>query len=165
MAATEHPETDHHGVAVEPDRVPVGLVVGMAAALTLMAVVAAVLMVVYFKVLDRRAEKTDAGVVAEAGLERREPALPPAPRLQVRAVRHWTDFQTAERERLGSYGWMDRSTGAVHIPIERAIDLIAERGVGPLPQAPVALPPSVQMPAAPPAAPPAATPRPQGGTR
>ncbi len=165
MAATEHPETGHHGVAVEPDRISLRVVIGMAAALTLMAVVAAALMILYFKILDRRAAKRDAGVVAEAGLERREPALPPSPRLQVRAVRHWTDFQTAERERLGSYGWMDRSTGAVHIPIERAIELIAERGVGPLPQAPVALPPSVHMPAAPPAASPAATPRPQGGVK
>ena len=55
-------------------------------------------------------------------------------------MRHWTDFQTAERERLESYGWMDRSTGAVHIPIERAIDLVAERGVAPLPPAPLVLP-------------------------
>ena len=167
MAATEHPETRHGGVAVEPDRVPLRLVIGMAAVLTGTAVVAAVLMVVLFKVLDRRAEKRDESVVAEAGLERREPALPPLPRLQVRGVRHWKDFQTAERERLDSYGWMDRSTGAVHIPIDRAIDLIAERGVGPLPQAPVALPPSVLMPGTPPAAPPApaTTPRPQGGMK
>jgi hypothetical protein len=167
MPATERPETGHHGVAVEPDRVPLRFVIGMAAALTLMAIVAAALMIVLFKILDRRAANRDAGIVAEAGLERREPAPPPVPRLQVRAVRHWKDFQTAERERLDSYGWMDRSTGAVHIPIERAIDLIAERGIGPLPQAPVALPPSVLMPGTPPAPPPpaAATPRPEGGKR
>jgi hypothetical protein len=35
---------------------------------------------------------------------------------------------------------MDRGTGAVHIPIERAMDLIAERGVGPLAPAPVVMP-------------------------
>ena len=140
MAATEHPETGHGGVRVEPDRVPVGLVVGMAALLVGMAVVAAFLMVVYFKVVDRRAEKRDDSVVAAAGLERREPEVPPAPRLQVSGVRHWTDFETAERERLQSYGWMDRATGAVHIPIERAIDLVAERGVAPLPPAPLVLP-------------------------
>ena len=163
MAATEHPETGRHDVAVEPDRVPIGLVVGMAAILLAMAVAAAGLMIVYFKFVDRRAERREDVAVAAAGLERREPALPPAPRLEVRAVRHWQDFQTAERERLESYGWMDRSTGAVHIPIERAMDLIAERGVGPLPQAPVALPPSVQMPAAPPAnAAPAVTPGARG---
>ena len=161
MAATEHPETGH--VSVEPDRVPLRLVIGMAAALAGMAVVAAILMVVYFRFLARGAAKRDASVVAEAGLERREPALPPAPRLEIRGLRRWTDFQTAERERLGSYGWMDRSTGAVHIPIERAIDLIAERGVGPLPQAPVVLPPSVQMPAAPPA--PALAPAPTPAAR
>ena len=161
MAATDHGPA-HHGVAVEPDRVPLGLVIGMAALLTGLAVVAALLMIVVFKVADRRAAKRDASVVASEGLERREPELPPAPRLQVRGVRHWQDFQTAERERLESYGWMDRSTGAVHIPIERAMDLIAERGVGPLPQAPVALPPSVQMPAPPAEARPATTPGARG---
>jgi hypothetical protein len=30
---------------------------------------------------------------------------------------------------LGSYGWVDRKAGVVRIPIERAMDLIAERGV------------------------------------
>jgi hypothetical protein len=35
---------------------------------------------------------------------------------------------------------MDRSTGAVRVPIDRAIDLVAERGLGPLPPAPMAMP-------------------------
>ncbi len=149
MAATEPGHGGSHGVRVEPDRIPVGLVVGMAAALVGMAALAAALMVVYFKVVDRRAELRDDSAVAAAGLERREPEVPPAPRLQVRGVRHWTDFQAAERERLESYGWMDRSTGAVHIPIDRAMDLVAERGVGPLPAAPVAIPSTAPMPGMP----------------
>jgi hypothetical protein len=143
-AAKPHPEG--HGVAAEPDRVPARLVIGFGIVLTATAVVAALLMAVLFWRLDRRAQKRDERVVAAAGLEQREPALPPLPRLQVFPVRHWKDFQTAERERLESYGWMDRSTGAVHIPIERAIDLIADRGVGPLPQAPMAMPAPVATP-------------------
>jgi hypothetical protein len=110
------------------------------------AVVAAVLMAVLFGRLEKTAQSRDQRIEAAAGLERQEPGLPPPPRLQIHPVRHRKDFQTAERERLESYGWMDRSTGAVHIPIDRAIELIAERGVGPLPAAPVA------MPAPPPAA-------------
>ena len=67
--------------------------------------------------------------------------------LLVYEPRHWKDFRAAEMERLSIYGWMDRSTGAVHVPIERAMDLIAVRGVGPLPQAPVALPAQAATPA------------------
>lgn len=134
------PHAEGHGVAVEPDHVPVRLVVAFGVVLTATAVVAAVLMAVLFKGYDRTAERRDERIDAAAGLELREPGLPPLPRLQVHPVRHWKDFQTAERERLDSYGWMDRSTGAVHVPIDRAMELIAERGVGPLPQAPMAVP-------------------------
>ena len=157
-----------HGVAAEPDVVPAKLVVGFAVLLTVTAVVAAALMAVLFWRLNTTAARRDERISEAAGLEQAEPGVPPLPRLQVHAVRHWTDFRTAERERLDTYGWMDRSTGAVHIPIERAIDLIAERGVGPLPQAPVAMPARAAVPAAPPIpAPrsPEAAPRGPGGTK
>ena len=52
----------------------------------------------------------------------------------------WREFRSAEERRLSTYGWMERSTGAVHIPIERAMDIIAARGVGPLPPAPAVVP-------------------------
>ena len=38
-------------------------------------------------------------------------------------------MQARDRERLNSYAWIDRETGTVRIPIERAMDLVAERGV------------------------------------
>jgi len=133
-------ESHGHGVAAEPDRISTRIVVGFGVVVLGMAVVAAVLMAALFRTLDRGAEKKDEKVIAAAGLERRESGPPPSPRLQIYPVKHWKDFQTAERERLTTYGWMDRATGVVHIPIDRAIALIAERGVGPLPQAPMAVP-------------------------
>jgi len=139
MAATEHGARSH-GVRAEPDVVSAKLVVGFAILLTIMAVAAGAIVAALFWHLDRVAQRRDAQIVVESGLQRQEAAVPPVPRLQVFPVRHWTDFQTAEKERLESYGWMDRSTGAVHIPIERAIDLVAERGVAPLPPAPLVLP-------------------------
>jgi hypothetical protein len=139
MDATEH-GAGSHGVQAEPDVVSARLVVGFAILLTIMAVAAGAIVAALFWHLDRVAQRHDAAIVIESGLQRQEAAIPPVPRLQVYPVRHWTDFQTAEKERLESYGWMDRSTGAVHLPIERAIDLVAERGVGPLPPAPLVLP-------------------------
>ncbi|HWZ86889.1 MAG TPA: hypothetical protein VN032_11850 [Thermoanaerobaculia bacterium] len=137
---TTEPEASSHGVAAEPDRVRGRLVVRSGAALALLMVVSAALMTVLFWSLDRKAQRRDEKIVAAAGLERQEGELLPQPRLQIHPVLHWTDFQAVERERLDSYGWMDRSSGAVHIPIDRAIELIAQRGVGPLPAAPMAVP-------------------------
>ena len=134
----------------EPDRVSSPVVVGFGLLMVGFTVVAMVLVGAVFHGLNSRAEKRDDTAVAAAGLERRPDHVPPLPRLQVYPGRFWKDFQTAELERLESYGWMDRSTGAVHVPIERAMDLIAVRGVGPLPAAPVAMPAPVLAP--PPAA-------------
>lgn len=35
----------------------------------------------------------------------------------------------AENKKLNSYGWVDRSNGIVHIPIDRAMDLLLQRGL------------------------------------
>jgi hypothetical protein len=34
-----------------------------------------------------------------------------------------------EEQQLHSYGWVDQSAGSVHIPIDQAMQLIAERGL------------------------------------
>jgi len=149
------PERAHassHGVAAEPDKVSSPVILGAAFALVAFVVVSLVVVTVLFRGLDRRAEKKDDAAIASAGLERRPDRVPPLPRLQVYPARHWKDFRAAEAERLATYGWMDRATGAVHVPIERAMDLIAVRGVGPLPAAPVAMPGEVPTPQATPAA-------------
>ena len=54
--------------------------------------------------------------------------LPPAPRLSVKPVVDLKKLQAEEKARLVSYGWIDQTSGTVHIPIERAMDLSIERG-------------------------------------
>jgi hypothetical protein len=54
---------------------------------------------------------------------------PPAPRLQQYPDREMTAFRAVEEGTLGSYGWIDKSTGRVHIPIDEAIRLTLERGL------------------------------------
>ena len=58
-----------------------------------------------------------------------KPAPPPEPRLQVFAPKDLQEFRSAEDATLKSYGWIDRSTGAVRIHIDRAMQLLAERGL------------------------------------
>lgn len=52
---------------------------------------------------------------------------PPAPRLQVVPVKDLEEKRRADEERLAGYGWVDREQGVVHIPIERAMDLVAAK--------------------------------------
>jgi hypothetical protein len=53
----------------------------------------------------------------------------PAPRLQPDPVADMNAFRASEEETLNSYGWVDESAGKVHIPIERAIDLLSAVGL------------------------------------
>jgi len=53
--------------------------------------------------------------------------LPPRPRLQITPRLDLAEKRKAEDATLNSYGWIDRTGGMVHIPIERAMDLVAER--------------------------------------
>jgi hypothetical protein len=59
--------------------------------------------------------------------------LPSGPRLQVKEARDLREKLDAEKSLLGTTAWVDRDNGVVRIPIERAMDLIAQRG---LPQRP-----------------------------
>lgn len=62
-----------------------------------------------------------------------EPRLQPDPNLDMRALR------AEEDTLLATYGWSDKATGAVRIPIDKAMDLLAARGLGAKP-APAATP-------------------------
>ena len=59
----------------------------------------------------------------------------PQPRLEEDERTELNDFRYGEEEQLTSYGWVDQSAGIVHIPITRAMELIAERGLPTTPQA------------------------------
>jgi hypothetical protein len=54
--------------------------------------------------------------------------LPPPPRLQIDPKADLDRLHAAENRQLESYGWVDRGQGVARIPIERAMQLLAERG-------------------------------------
>jgi hypothetical protein len=56
---------------------------------------------------------------------------PPSPRLQTQPFRDVWQLREGQLERLRSYGWVDQSTGVVHIPIDEAMRLMVERGAVP----------------------------------
>jgi hypothetical protein len=54
------------------------------------------------------------------------PEAPPEPRLQTSPEEDLRTLRREEDEQLGSYGWVDRQAGVIRVPIERAMDLVAQ---------------------------------------
>ncbi len=52
-----------------------------------------------------------------------------APMLETNERGQFRDFLMNQEGQLNSYGWVDQKTGVAHIPIERAMDLIVQRGL------------------------------------
>jgi hypothetical protein len=57
------------------------------------------------------------------------PSEPPPPRLQAAPALDLEALRTREDELLHGYGWVDPAEGIVRIPIERAMELVVERGL------------------------------------
>ena len=55
--------------------------------------------------------------------------LQPGPRLQVSPARELSEMRAMEDLQLHSYRWVDAEAGIASIPIERAMELIAKRGL------------------------------------
>jgi hypothetical protein len=53
----------------------------------------------------------------------------PEPRLETDERSEINDFRIAEEQKLNSYGWVDQNQGVVHMPITRAMELVAQRGL------------------------------------
>lgn len=66
------------------------------------------------------------------------PTAVPLPHLQERPRVDLQSFRQAEVETLEGWGWTDEAAGVAHIPIEQALDLVAESGLPSFPAAPEA---------------------------
>jgi hypothetical protein len=91
-------------------------------------IVAAVIVVFFYNYLERReaAEKTARYPMSLIGTER---PMPPPPRLQTYPFQDIKELRQTEAPLLDQYEWVDKNAGTVRIPIARAIELLAERGL------------------------------------
>ena len=62
----------------------------------------------------------------------------PQPRLESNETTEINAFRLQEEQTLNSYGWVDQQAGVVRIPINRAMELMAQRGLPTRSQAGVA---------------------------
>ena len=58
----------------------------------------------------------------------------PKPVLETSERTQFGDYLSKQEAILGSYDWVDQKNGVVRIPIERAMELLAQRGLPVLPQ-------------------------------
>jgi hypothetical protein len=114
---TGHEETDIHVWAVGK----------FAIALALVAVAALFLLFGLFRYLLSREGGPPAG---RSQVAASQPAKAfPQPQLQESEVPDLKAIRAAEDQVLHSYAWMDPEKGVVRIPIDRAMDLLVERGL------------------------------------
>jgi hypothetical protein len=94
--------------------------------LTLLIIVVAIAMKWTFDAFVARDRARDP---PPSPLEASLPELPPEPRLEVKPSLGIAELRRSEEAALGGYAWIDEKAGTVRIPIERAMELVLERGL------------------------------------
>ncbi len=134
-----NPETHH-----EKSDVSVRALVLFAVICVVAAVVIHFVLLLFFKGLVRAERRRNTGTMtemtrpADMSVPKNQPLLQPFPRKMPdgKVVQPYRDtpvtdlagMREAEQRALTSYGWVDRQNQVVHIPIDRAMQLLAERG-------------------------------------
>jgi hypothetical protein len=77
----------------------------------------------YFSERETALDTPLSPLAKQSPLEVSGPQLQPNPKVEINRLRRNEDLQ------LGSYGWVDQREGLIRIPIERAIELVSERGL------------------------------------
>jgi len=55
--------------------------------------------------------------------------LPPNPRLQAAPHQDLESYCAGQQEKVNSYAWVDRRLGVVRVPVDKAMDMVLERGL------------------------------------
>ncbi len=79
--------------------------------------------------LEKTPYPTDELNGTRRGAETRAQAVAGVPHLQIMPKEELSQFRTKEEAELNTYGWINRTAGVVRIPIDRAMDLLLERGL------------------------------------
>lgn len=117
----DHPDHDHERKDV--DVVSLFTIILTLFVLCVVIFLAVTIMMHYFK--SHEPSKTS----GQANLPATQAEEFPAPRLEVKSGASLADLRAAEDADLNSYGWIDRNSGTIRIPIDRAMQMILQRGL------------------------------------
>ena len=93
--------------------------------LTLLSVVSFVVVYVVFQLFAGYKSRTSEKLTPMA--QRQVGQLPPEPRLQVDALKEWVVFKAEQDSVVATYGWVDKGKGVVRLPLDRALEVMAEK--------------------------------------
>ena len=127
-------------------------ILGFLAGLAIVGLVMHIILAGMFSYLDAYTKRHEAAtnpLAPATSLDLRNPDPKvanefPLPRLETNELGQLNDQRLQEENILNSYGWVDQKAGVAHIPIERAMQLLAQRG---LPVAPENMAQKTQAPA------------------
>ncbi len=128
--------TEPHAGGHEPDEVAVKPLAGFLVSMVALLILAGVLMFGVFRLLARDAKSVDRPL--PGSVARSLARLPPYPRLESGPLAPRARLNAEESARLSSFGWVDKASGTVHIPIDLAIEIVARQGISETPSAPAA---------------------------
>lgn len=117
------PQTGQQGH--ETRDISVRAVSWFAIGLVLSCVAIAAVVIGLFRILEQRHPSPDSA----SRIALQPQMIAPPPQLQVAPTSDYEEFRASDETRLNSYGWVDKEASIVRIPIERAMDLIAARGL------------------------------------
>jgi len=120
MPPRDNPEVAHEAADINSKAIA-GFAIGL---LIVAVVIHFALYWLLFHYRDREARRWEPTTLVE-----RKDEPPPEPRLQVAPQADLAELRAAEEQTLHSYGWIDREKNLVRIPIDRAMEIIAERGL------------------------------------
>ena len=123
--ASSHPE--EHGGGHEERDVSFRPVIGGLLGLLALLLASFVLMLLVFKFFAVR--EAEYGPPANPLAQKFGRDVPPQPQLQTAPLQDLDALRAQEEAILNGYGWVDRKAGVVRIPVQRALELLAQRGV------------------------------------
>src|SRR6185312_12519901 len=120
------PAHEHAGVAHERRDVNVFQISAFGIGLLLGCIVVVFAMYGLFTFLFKREDAKNLGNPT-AAMSSERITQPPEPRLQAEPKVELKDLKADEETILTSYGWIDPNKGIVRIPVDQAIDIVAQK--------------------------------------
>jgi hypothetical protein len=152
-----HHNEHHEGAGFEKQDLGSRPIYGFLISLVVVGVLLYYILWGVFHFLDafNRRHEPPVSPMVQAEQDTREPSAPHTlqkiqsefaePRLEDNERTELAPFRYQEEQKLNSYGWVDQNAGVARIPITKAMELIAQRGLPTTPQAGTAPPSTVGM--------------------